>query len=339
MDQEVIRVMLSDVLPGLLQKYILHDTVPIVVGGVPLNKCANDDGSLINDIDIKFVCSDISKDASYNKVHKHRMAFVKEVIQKYNILSKLKNLPLVKASKLRKQYAWRVEIGYMVSGKLRTIIDTGIIMSSNTEKPFNKYLSVGEKYKKLALKTSDFVVPYDIVNDIPYASCKWMYIDTVRVLYDSLDNYNQNSKSDFWKLKVLKYIQKYISIAKDPKLKSLDSKIRPLLNKESTVNNINIGKFIKAMSDKNHMSDINSILRSTDLLWEDFNKAHQIIGKLSKLYPNISLSHNGSKLHGDSKETKAFLRVVQANLTSNLDTKNVKVKGNKLFIENLLVLE
>ena len=54
MDQEVIKVMLNDVLPGLLQKYILHDTVPVVVGGVPLNKCANDSISLINDIDIKF---------------------------------------------------------------------------------------------------------------------------------------------------------------------------------------------------------------------------------------------------------------------------------------------
>ena len=70
MDQEVIKFMLSDVLPGLLQKYVLHDTIPVVVGGVPLNKCA-DDTSPINDIDIKFVCSAINKENTYKKVHKH----------------------------------------------------------------------------------------------------------------------------------------------------------------------------------------------------------------------------------------------------------------------------
>lgn len=339
MDQEVIQTVLKDVLPNLLQKYILDDTIPVVVGGVPLNKCANDTDSLINDVDIKFICSD-SRDTSYNKVHRHRMAFVKEVISEYNTIAKLKNLPSMKSSKLRKQYSWRVEIGYMSEGTFRTIIDTGIILSKSGDKPFNKYILLGNKYKKLSFKSSDFIVPFDVVNDIPYASCKWMYIDTIRILYDSLDNYNKNTDSVFWKMKVLKYIHKYISISNEPKLKSLDAKIRPLLNKETLIKNkLNIGKFIKTITNISEVSTINSILRNSEIIWDDYDKAHKIIMNLIRLYPSLELLDNGSKLKGDSKTRKQFLDVLKTNLQSNLESvSNIVIKKSSLQVENIPVL-
>jgi hypothetical protein len=329
MDQDIINTILKEVFPGLLQKYFLEDTIPIVVGGVPLNYCAGVDDGIINDIDIKFVNSheDINN-TELNRIHKHRMKFIKEVKNKYNPIAIKRNLPQLKVKPLQKKYLWRVTMGYVAEDKFRDIIDTGIIESN--AKRLNKYFAIGEKYKKLAFSNNEYVLPYQLVNDIPYATCHWIYIDVIRTFYSVLENYHANTKSVFWKRKLLKYIVKYILISKNANLKQLQKKITPLLS-EMKLANIPITKFIKAVTSDKEVSDIYKILTTTQLVWNNLEKIYDIIENLIKLQTDVLFDKNVSLLRGHKSQTDAFINTLRQNLKISMPDIVIKRVANKMY--------
>jgi hypothetical protein len=332
MDQEVINTILKEVFPGVLQKYFLEDTIPIVIGGVPLNYCAGDDG-IINDIDIKFVhAKDTLDNHTRLLIHKHRMKFIKHVKEVYNDIAVKKNLPRLKVKPLQKQYLWRVTMGYTIDGKFRDIIDTGIIESS--AKQLNKYFMVGEKYKRLAFANNEYVVPYNLVNDIPYATCQWIYIDIIRTFYSVLETYNNNSKSTdtFWKKKLLKYIVKYIVISKNSSLKGIHKKITPLLS-QMKLSNIPITKFVKAVTGAKEVNDIYNIIQNTKLAWNNLESIYEIINNLLKIHPDISFDLNTLKLKGKGKtSTDTFINTLRQNLKISMPDIIIRKTANKLYV-------
>ena len=122
MYEEIIKFMMTNVIPGLVLKYYDDDFYPIILGGTDLYRCVYQSGNFdpkfsmpLTDIDLKFITKDTSDERLY-KVHASRMEMILEIQQKYNVL-KPPNFPELIISRLNKNLSWRVTVFYKENEK------------------------------------------------------------------------------------------------------------------------------------------------------------------------------------------------------------------------------
>jgi hypothetical protein len=205
MEAKVSKFLLKEILPKLLYSYITKDYYPVIVGGADVDRCAKVDFRPVTDIDMKFIATNIST------VNEYEIAFVRDecigkILSMYDE-KKPKDFPNLVAGKVSKVYSFRVPV-HIEGDKKAVIIDTSVIGQQKEFMLQYKYINYSRWIKT---KNESLLVPFEMVNNLPWADCAWVYIDTVRMLMVSLRDYTHTdvkSQKLYLITKVIKYIGK-----------------------------------------------------------------------------------------------------------------------------------
>jgi hypothetical protein len=283
---------LKEIIPFTMYKYIDNKFFPVIIGGVDITRCTNNYlKSDINDIDIKFYCKSDS-DVDIYKAHTYRMEMLNEFLEKYNAL-KRKDMPELFISTLQVQFNRRVEIYYMNEKSKVTVIDTGVMVINN--KKSTQLIKSFHNYSYLSFMDNidiDTSLKVEYENNVPYISCDWLYIDTVRMLLVWLDDYKEAEKSNklYVKKKIVKYILK-LSAMNIAYLKNRKSKkyFTDLVKKIKSIelDGIQLDMLLKEV--KNHDSNIvkfDMLMKKCQNKIEYLLKFDEINENLFKSIPN-----------------------------------------------------
>jgi hypothetical protein len=204
---DVINVFLTRVLntPNLFKKYTVKSLIyPVVLGGVDVMRCAKGQGST-SDIDIKFVvCPRVlgPDDVIFQQAISIRDRFIAEVFELGKealalALGTNSTIELTMGDTDLKILTQRkaIYITYLSTGTKEVIIDTGIFSDYSVEMfdQFHNFFNFAS-------------VPTIFVDHIPYATCSWTLVDTVRMLKASKD---KGLHIKFWRNKYVKYLSKF----------------------------------------------------------------------------------------------------------------------------------
>jgi SepF-like predicted cell division protein (DUF552 family) len=218
-------VFLKKILPGKLEKYKRDFCYPVVVGGMTFAKCKQ--VAVSGDIDIKFVCT--KKNANIRilqNIHNLRMKFLKEIVTSFLLGYGDANISV--DAKPAIEYGWRVK---MLIGKL-IVIDTGIWTSDNQPSVFNLYRNFPS-----VMSSNGDPVPYEYIDGIPFATCAFQFLDTMRMLIKFNALYRDRPDT-FHRDKVAKYLARFVltynAFAERDKQKKMlfDETVRMLPNDE-----------------------------------------------------------------------------------------------------------
>lgn len=279
---DILDYMLTHIIPGKMQKYITDEWYPVLIGGISMNKCIKNFTAMpAGDIDIKFVSTSPNTLLNVNNMfalHDARMMLIDELLDLYHNNKPL-HFPNLEVSPLRKQFKWRVEVFYKESKK-QVVIDTGILQYIDSE--VNDYLNIGVTMKQLEFKNKKYLIPYEFKNDIPYATCEWIYIDLLRMIV-AVNNRYKDEKSQFVKNKLIKYLAKFalydVNYMHDKSLNTLYKKAKTFLSKE-TIDDISMDYFISQIKKSKRITSVIKLLNDASLLFSDHNKYINIIESL-----------------------------------------------------------
>lgn len=210
--QELVQMFLKRILntKNLFAKYRVDKLIyPVVLGGVDVLRCCKGKSGLTTaDIDIKFIVvpsvANIN-DPTFQLALAMRARFVQEVVDLANA-SGLLGLTKLHISEVDPKLSFRMAVyeENVAMGTKEVLVDTGI---------FCDYTKSDWKQFRNFFDNAALPVPVYVSNHIPYATCSWTLVDTVRMLKHSRDMYESN-KSMFWRNKYVKYVQKFAAIYK-----------------------------------------------------------------------------------------------------------------------------
>jgi hypothetical protein len=206
--QAVIKLFIDKILPHKLLQYRTRQIYIAVLGGVNLIRCSSGQGETF-DIDIKFIIKKTIKDTSdplFVKATEIRNTFIQDIYNSAkDIIEPFVTLSIVETD-LGKLKGTRLCIyaSYNTQNEKMVLIDTGIF-SNATVQHFDKFENFYSKLK----------IPYyiDRRTKIPYATCSWQVIDTVRMMHFSkemLESAKRERDMSFWNKKYLKYASKFL---------------------------------------------------------------------------------------------------------------------------------
>lgn len=268
MESKLSDFLLRDILPNILYNYITSDYYPVIVGGTDLNRCADHDFAPTTDIDIKFI-------ATHGQSNEYEIVFARNecidlIISKYNE-KKPSEFPNLVKGKVNIKYSYRQEI-HIEGDNKAVIIDTAVIGPQKEFMLQYKYIN----YAKW-LKTVDdnLLVPFKLIDNLPWADCSWVYIDTVRMVMVTLQEYSTTttkSQKLYLIAKAIKYIGKLAHLEvyykKHTDLKSLLVRAKKAL--------VNFGDDDKLMTSlmvvinkKTDYTKIIKILKAAELVKDD----------------------------------------------------------------------
>ena len=204
------------------------DFYPVLVGGVNIKRCASLEpkakrllGKLgTNDIDISFVVSKFVRDNSdpiVQTAHSARLNFLT------NLLYDPEFVAFVKQFGERRQTAVMLSVNmpqpvfeFIERVKLTSIIvkyknadclvEKGLIDTTIISNYADKTDMLYPKYIGKALRDP---IPYIMMKNLPFATCNFIFYDTVRVLSETLLTLHDGSNDQRKQLKVIKYIAKF----------------------------------------------------------------------------------------------------------------------------------
>lgn len=206
--------------PGLFNRYKTRDIYPVVLGGVDVIRCCHGEGST-GDIDIKFVISPkVSGKDDYNFVLACalRDKFLDELLQIANASGLLGPTTVLSKSDVDNSIpSARVAIYEELNNKKQIFIDTGIFCN------MSMYM-----YENFANFFPDKLIPTYVEKNIPYATCSWTIVDTVRMIHYSKENMIKSNNASFWKKKYQKYIEKFKLLHKTYNSKSMNRLLESL---------------------------------------------------------------------------------------------------------------
>ena len=185
--------------PGLFNKYKSVSIYPVLIGGANAMRCSGGRGST-GDIDIKFIVTTRVKSAD-DPVHKLAIAmrdrFVAEVVEIANASNMLGPTTSLSISVSDPMLAERVVVyeENHATGDKQILIDTGIF-SNYSMQMFDHFANFFENTN----------IPVHVVDGIPFATCSWVLVDTVRMLKISRDKAQGNL---YWHKKYVKYMWKF----------------------------------------------------------------------------------------------------------------------------------
>jgi hypothetical protein len=190
-------VFLKKILPGKLEKYKRDYCYPVVVGGMIFAKCQQ--VAVSGDIDIKFICT--RKNANIRvlqKIHTLQMQFLKEIVTSF--LQGYGDANVSVDDKPVIEYGWRVKL--MVDKVV--VVDTGIWTRENQPIIFNLYRNFPS-----VMSSNGDPVPYEYIDGIPFATCAFHFLDTMRMLITSNALYRDRPDT-FHRDKVAKYLARFV---------------------------------------------------------------------------------------------------------------------------------
>ena len=190
--------------PGLFKKYQTKDIYPVVIGGIDLMRCCHGQGSTM-DIDIKFVVIPRvtgPDDTVFKLAVTMRNTFVAEVLElakkKQGQKQPLVDLVLGEVDvkmKTQRLCIYQDDHSAAATASKQVIIDTGIASNYSVDK-FDQFRNFFSPQKP---------IPTFIKDNIPYATCSWVLVDTVRMLITC----RLLIANEYWRKKYMKYQAKF----------------------------------------------------------------------------------------------------------------------------------
>jgi len=189
--------------PGLFSKYKTKDIYPVVLGGIDVLRCTKQ-GSTV-DIDIKFVIIPQvqgADDPVFKLAVQLRNAFLKEILaiakkqqqqQQQQQQQSLVDFSLGEVDTTFKTQ--RLCIYQDDHSQKSVLIDTGIFSNYSVDK-FDQFRNFFQ---------DRVPIPIKIIDHIPYATCSWTLVDTVRMLV----NCREQATNEYWRKKYVKYQAKF----------------------------------------------------------------------------------------------------------------------------------
>jgi hypothetical protein len=140
---------------------------------------------------------------------------------------------------------------------------------------------------------NDVLVPFRLRKGIPWADCKWVFIDTIRMIFITIETYNTAPASNkmFWGKKLAKYVGKYIHLNMNMKN---NATMRPYLKKA-----------MKILGDtKVSGVDIRSMMlfMNSNTQYKSFSKVFKTCEKITKEIAHFNAQMKIFKTAGGSKE-------------------------------------
>ena len=212
--------LIAHVLPKYLPHHITKSYYPIVIGGSSVSRCMQSDyetsqmvdDAFSSDIDIDFVVLKNSM-RIIDDAYKGRTKFIEELLKDPDFAKFAKdNQQSIgskqfvlfpegeKLTKLNKRHAISIYLEDIHDPEKKlTVMDTIILHPKNTYN-YNLFKDIFH---------SKYPIPKEIDNGVLWASCEWIYVDTIRMmmLYDQGLVYSKNDKAFF--LKFTRYIMKF----------------------------------------------------------------------------------------------------------------------------------
>jgi len=284
MESQLSSFLLKNVLPNILYNYITPDYYPVIVGGTDLNRCADIDFAPSTDIDVKFI-------ATHAQSNEYEIVFARDecidqILETYNEKKPFDFPNLVKGT-VNKKYNYRLEI-YIEGNKKAVIIDTAIIGPQKEFMLQYKYINYAKWLKTL---DENVLIPFKLIDNLPWADCSWVYIDTVRMVMVTLQEHSKTtSKSQKLYLiaKAIKYIGKLAHLEVYYKKKT---DMKPLLIKAKNAL-INFGddekiliSLMAVINKKTDYRQISKILKDAELVKEDLEYFRKSVGLMKHVSP------------------------------------------------------
>jgi hypothetical protein len=269
-------LMLNQVFPKYIMKYKTPRYYPVIVGGININRCLSRepkgakliDSIFSSDIDIDFVIvrpiehldvGGYEDPPAYVEVHEARMSFLREIssdplvklmISEYKKTEGLDITLHIDDSMLQKK-EWRVYKVRLVSMRFKiskdeddrgpkevlyseVLVDSPIYASDNSTN-FKLYRRFLPKLKN--------PIPYYIHNKVPFATCNFIYYDTVRMMiyYSNALKVSATVKDKHFNfIKYVRYVMKFtmlyllindVALKKEASIKSIYEEAKNILSR------------------------------------------------------------------------------------------------------------
>lgn len=235
-------MLLEKVFPKYILKYRTKQFYPVVVGGINMNRCLSSsprakklvDAIFSSDIDLDFVIIpridtisiDIEEEPQiFKQVHEYRMRFLSQIVSDSDLLvwtNKIKkdldlDVTLVIDDKYLKMKDYHVHKVRLVRVKMyihhadkevfKSVLVDSPIYASNNVADFRLYSRFFPNLRH--------PIPYYVHRGVPYATCNYVYYDTVRmIIFYSKALKESTSPRDRQKnfVKYLRYILKFTTL-------------------------------------------------------------------------------------------------------------------------------
>ena len=251
--QELITLFMTKLLttPNLFEKYKKTNIYPVVLGGVDVIRCCHGRGST-QDIDIKFVVtSSVSgpDDPTFQEAIKLRDQFLVELMELANESGMLGPTTMLHISDPDASIkSVRVSIYEENNGKKEVLIDTGIF----SDYSMNMFAHFANFFKMTK------PIPTYIENHIPFATCSWTLVDTVRMMHVC-----SAEPGPFWRKKYIKYVAKFALLYKSYNNKSVSNDDH--MERAFTLANQYIASASKESNDANKESLVSLLNQYTNI--------------------------------------------------------------------------
>jgi hypothetical protein len=285
MESELSKFLLQDILPNILYRYITADYYPVIVGGTDLNRCANVDFAPVTDIDVKFI-------ATHGEANEYEIVFARgecmDMILEMYHAKKPTSYPNLVKGKVNTKYSYRQAIHVEGDTKL-VVVDTAVIGPRKEFMLQYKYIN----YAKW-LKTHDenVLVPFKLIDNLPWADCSWVYIDTVRMVMVTLQEYSittVKSQKQYLIAKAIKYIGKLAHLEvyykKHTDVKALLVKAKNALLNVGDGDKL-VASLMVVLDRKTDYTKISKILKAAELVTHDLEYFRKSIALLVHNVPS-----------------------------------------------------
>lgn len=320
--------LLKHVINKVLIKYITPGYMPIVVGGTTLHKCSNTDLEDSTDIDIKFVQLKDSV-SIYEVIHAKHLC-IEEILEIYN-KEKPIDLPVLFMTKFIKKFQYRQSLFYVdAQGKKNIIVDMTAFEKDFIDNKLILAFQIATLPKWLKMTTKN-IVPFQMEDNIPWADCKWVYLDTIRMIFVSW-SICQERKTEvdkrFFAKKTLKYIMKLFHMnvyyRKDKQFLPFLKKINKLMDKD-TIQVHQIKALLIAVDKKTEYKSIinNSIQMST------------IMSQIVYFKDTVKLLVSSCKVKERVKVIKEWFA---SNETMQDSQMTLSFKGKSIFLNDIHIM-
>lgn len=255
--EQIRHKMLEDVLGKYMKKYTTKTFYPVIVGGVNITRCLQSkprtrqliSNLFMSDIDLDFVIIGDNSEAIMDTVHKQRMLMIDSILSDKDLkkhidsLERLNRRDAIFALKLRiddsalslpklrvfKMSLVTVKLDFIVDGAVvntMTLLDCPIYARHNVE-DYNLYARFFATDRRKP-------VPYYTDKGVMYATCGFIYYDTIRMMkwYEkALDAASTPKERHFNFVKYVRYVIKFSAL---------------YLHINSTINNKSMMKIYKS---------------------------------------------------------------------------------------------
>lgn len=264
--EEMKDLFLDVVFPRYIMKYKTKAYYPVIVGGINVNRCLSSkpkskaliDEVFSSDIDVDFVIMENIQENDddpkiFKKVHVARMKFLKQVVMDAQVQSYITQFK----AKTGLTIQLEIDDSFLQKKELRVYKVRLVMMRFNVhnergEKVYSNvivdcplYTSQNTNYMlyKRFVPNLQKPIPYYVHNNVPFATCNFVYYDAIRMMIyysNQLKSNNDAKERHFNFVKYVRYVMKFtmlyllinrVSLDKEQTIKGIYEEVKQILSR------------------------------------------------------------------------------------------------------------